>query len=186
MDNSDDASDKATVAKVIDGNVDAYADIMARYETKLHRYVTYLIHDQATAYDVVQETFIKAYQNLQGFNSSYKFSSWIYRIAHNEAMNAVKKMRQVSDTDIDELPEVGYDPHIDDSLDKDILKAHVHGCVAKLEPKYREVVQLVYFEQMKYEEVGEVLHVPTSTVGVWLSRAKAKLKEICESEGAKQ
>lgn len=186
MDNSDDASDKAIVAKVIHGDIDAYADIMAKYEIKLHRYVTYLIHDQTTAHDVVQDTFIKAYQNLQGFKPAYKFSSWIYRIAHNEAMNAVKKLRHVSDTDIDELPEVGYDPRLDESLDKDILKAHVRGCLAKLEPKYREVVQLVYFEQMKYEEVADVLHVPTSTVGVWLSRAKAKLKVICESEGAKQ
>lgn len=186
MDISEDIADKAIIAKVIAGDVEAYAEIMSRYQAKLHRYVTYLIHDQTTAYDVVQDTFIKAYQNLQGFNPAYKFSSWIYRIAHNEAMNAVKKMRHISDADIDEMPDVGYDPHLDESLDKDILKAHVHGCVAKLEPKYREVVQLVYFEQMKYEEVGEVLHVPTSTVGVWLSRAKSKLKEICESEGAKQ
>lgn len=186
MDSSEDSVDKAIVAKVVGGDVDAYADLMARYQAKLQRYVTYLIHDQTASHDVVQETFIKAYQNLNGFNSKYKFSSWIYRIAHNEAMNEVKKLRHMSDSDIDELPESGYDPHMDEKLDKDILKAHVQGCVTKLEPKYREVVQLVYFEHMKYEEVSEVLHVPVSTVGVWLSRSKKMLKEICESRGVKQ
>lgn len=184
MDNPEDSTDKAIVAKVVGGDVEAYAEIMARYQGKLHRYVAYLIHDQTTAYDVVQETFIKAYQNLQGFNPKYKFSSWIYRIAHNEAMNEVKKLRHMSD--IDELPDSGYDPHMDEQLDKDILKAHVQGCVSKLEPKYREVVQLVYFEHMKYEEVSEVLHIPASTVGVWLLRSKKMLKEICESRGVKQ
>lgn len=186
MNISDEADDKAVIAKVIGGDIEAYAEIMTRYQAKLHRYVAYLIHDQATAYDVVQETFIKAYQNLQGFNPKYKFSSWIYRIAHNEAMNAVKKMRHLSDADIDELPDVGYDPQIDEQLDRDIVNTHVQGCVRKLEPKYREVVQLVYFDHMKYEEVSEVLHVPASTVGVWLSRAKNMLKVICESRGVKQ
>lgn len=184
--NYPDNSDESIIAKVIDGDIDAYAEIVTRYETKLHSYVVYLIHDHTTANDVVQETFIKAYQNLQGFNSKYKFSSWIYRIAHNEAMNAVKKLRHMTGDDINELPDRGYDQRIDELVDKEILKEHVHGCLGCLEPKYREVIQLVYFEHMKYEEVSDILRIPTSTVGVWLSRAKARLKEICKQKGVKR
>lgn len=179
-------TDETIVARVVAGDADAYGDLMVRYEAKLHRYVTFLIHNQTAASDVVQMTFIKAYQNLRGFNAKYKFSSWIYRIAHNEAMNEIKRSRHISDDDIDELPEVGYDPRLDEIFDKAILKKDVHACLKMLEPKYREVVQLIYFENMKYDEVSDILHIPTSTVGVWLSRAKTKLRAICQQKGIKR
>ena len=89
-----DDTDESIVAKITAGDVGAYAEIMNRYEPKLHPYVTYLIHNQTMADDIVQDTFIKAYRNLRGFNLKYKFSSWVYRNAHNEAMNAIKKERQ--------------------------------------------------------------------------------------------
>ncbi len=179
-------TDADIVARVTEGDVDAFAALIERYENKLVSYVTYLLHDPTTALDVVQDTFLKVYKNLHSFNPKYKFSSWIYRIAHNEAMNAVKKQRRISDTDIDELPETSYDQPLDELIDKEMLGEHVHGCMKKLDPKYREVIQLVYFEHMKYEEVSDILHVPTSTVGVWLSRAKAKLKVICEQRGVQK
>lgn len=177
-------SDEDVVELIVGGDVDAYEEIINRYEAKLRRYATFLLRDPATASDVVQDTFIKAYQNLQGFNLKYKFSSWIYRIAHNEAMNAIKKSKHTA-VDIDDLADLGYEPKTHEIIDQDILKEHVHGCLQKLEPKYREVIQLIYFENMKYEEASDVLHVPTSTVGVWLSRAKNQLKEFCRQKGVK-
>jgi RNA polymerase sigma-70 factor (ECF subfamily) len=184
--NNSQVEDAKVVAEVINGNTDAYGELILRYEPKLIRYVTYLIHDRTAASDVVQETFIKAYQNLRSYNSKYKFSSWIYRISHNEAMNAVKRVQRLSGADIDELPEIGYDPRLDELVDKKILAEDVHGCLGKLAPKYREVVQLVYFEHMKYEEASDVLHVPTSSIGVWLSRAKSQLREICKKRGVRR
>lgn len=181
-----DNPDELIVAKVISGDIDIYAEIISRYEAKLHRYVTYLIHNQAIADDVVQDTFIKAYQNLRGFNPKYKFSSWIYRIAHNEAMNAIKKERHLSDNDIEKMPDTGYDHNIDELMDSEFLREQVHGCLDRLDPKYREVIQLIYFEHMKYDEASDILQVPTSTIGVWLSRAKSRLKEICNQRGVKR
>lgn len=181
-----DDTDESIVAKITAGDVDAYAEIMNRYEPKLHRYVTYLIHNQTMADDIVQDTFIKAYRNLRGFNLKYKFSSWIYRIAHNEAMNAIKKERHLSDYSIDELPDIGYDQRIEELIDSDVMKGHVHDCLDKLDLKYREVIQLIYFEHMKYDEASDILQVPTPTIGVWLSRAKNRLKEICKERGVKR
>lgn len=176
-------TDSSVVARVVAGDVDAYADIIARYETKLLRYVVYLIHDTDMASDVVQETFIKAYQNLRGFNDKYKFSSWIYRIAHNEAMNAVKKIRHATNDNIDELPETSYDAGLDNMVDNDMLKQHVRDCVRQLDQRYRDVVQLVYFEHMTYDDASDVLHVPPSTIGVWLLRAKKQLQKLCREKG---
>ena len=180
------SSDELIVASVVSGNVDEFADIMDRYEPKLTRYVVYLIHDPATAKDVVQDTFIKAYQNLNSFNPKYKFSSWIYRIAHNEAMNAIKKHRFLYSEEVDDLPSKEYEQNISELIDDDLLKTNVHDCLKQLETKYREVIQLVYFENMKYDDVSDVLHIPSSTVGVWLSRAKSKLKLICTQKGVKR
>jgi RNA polymerase sigma-70 factor (ECF subfamily) len=179
-------SDESIVAEITAGNVEMFAEIMARYEAKLTRYVIYLIHDNGTATDVVQETFIKAYQNLNSFNTKYKFSSWIYRIAHNEAMNAIKKHRFFYSEEVDDLPSKEYEQNISELIDDDLLKINVHDCLRQLEPKYREVIQLVYFENMKYDDVSDVLHIPSSTVGVWLSRAKSKLKLICTQKGVKR
>lgn len=179
-------SDESIVAEITAGNVEMFAEIMARYEAKLTRYVIYLIHDNGTATDVVQETFIKAYQNLNSFNTKYKFSSWIYRIAHNEAMNAIKKHRFLYSEEVDDLPSKEYEQNISELIDGDLLKINVHDCLKQLETKYREVIQLVYFENMKYDDVSDVLHIPSSTVGVWLSRAKSKLKLICTQKGVRR
>ncbi len=179
-------TDESIVARVIDGDIEVYATLMLRYEARLRRYVVYLIHDQAAAEDIVQETFIKAYQNLRGFNAKYKFSSWIYRIAHNVAMDTIKANRHVTDDDVETLPDTEYDQQVETLVDRDILRTHVRGCMDDMDQKYRDVVQLVYFEHMKYDEVSDVLHVPVSTVGVWLSRAKSQLKQSCRQKGVRR
>ncbi len=178
--------DEAIVAAVIHGDIDAYAAIMARYEQKLERYVLYLVHDTATARDIVQETFIRAYQNLRSYNPKYKFSSWLYRIAHNQAMNAIKKERHTVAVESDTFPDTAYDARIDELVDAKILHQRVQQCLGRLAPKYREVVQLIYFENMKYEDASDVLRVPVSTVGVRLSRAKVQLLKICKQIGVKR
>ena len=178
-----DKTDENIVAMVTGGDVDAYGELMKRYEQKLLRYVIYLIHDQATAADVVQDTFIKTYQNLKGFNAKYKFSSWIYRIAHNEAMNAMKKDRHINhDVDAEESVEASYESTIIHEIDQSILKNDMQLCLNQLDAKYREVLMLQYYENMKYSDIADVLHIPMATVGVRASRAKAKLRELCEKK----
>jgi RNA polymerase sigma-70 factor (ECF subfamily) len=177
--------DATIIHQVRDGEVEQYGELMQRYEDKLLRYVTYLLRDSAAASDVVQDTFIKAYRNLQGFNDNYAFSSWIYRIAHNEAMNAIKKNSRLTPLEDESHPQLSYHPRTDLKLDSLRLTKDVQQCLGQLEPKYREIIQLVYFEDMKYAEVGDILHIPTSTVGVRLSRAKAKLRIICEQKGVR-
>lgn len=178
--------DEYIVAMVTSGNVEAYGEIMKRYEPRLKRYVVYLIHNDAMASDVVQDTFIKAYKNMRSFNAKYKFSSWIYRIAHNEAMNAIKREKHIDyDHDVSEIAESSYEPTIIEDIDAGILKDDVKACLDNLDLKYREVLMLQYFEHMKYSEIADVLHAPTATIGVWAARGKTMLKVICERKGVK-
>jgi len=79
------------VNKIRTSDRELFAELVNRYEEKLLRYATYLLHDEQKASDVVQDSLIKAYINLNGFDTKKKFSSWIYRIVHNETMNSVKK-----------------------------------------------------------------------------------------------
>lgn len=180
-------TDEELVTQIIRGDVDLFGELMQRYEARLVRYVVYLIHNDAMAHDVVQETFIKTYTNLQGFNAKYKFSSWIYRIAHNEAMNAIKHEKHVvHDLDVEEIHEATYETTTIEDIDRAILKGNVKACLDSLDLRYREVLMLQYYENMKYNEIADVLHMPASTVGVWASRGKAMLKRICEQKGIKQ
>jgi len=177
-------TDEAIVLRVTSGDVDAYGELMRRYEQKLLRYVIYLAREQISSADVVQETFIKAYMNLRGFNPKYKFSSWIYRIAHNETMNAIKKERHtVHDIDLDNIKNENDDHHPGIKLDKATMNQELLTCLNQLDEKYREILILQYFENMKYVEISDVLQIPTSTVGVRSARAKEKLKKICLDKG---
>ena len=87
-------SDEEVVEITRTKNKETYAEIIKRYQKKLMRYATYLLNDDDKAADVVQESFIKAYENLNSFNSNKKFSSWIYRIVHNQAINLINKHKK--------------------------------------------------------------------------------------------
>lgn len=181
------AADVKAVKQVLKGDKDKYALIVEAYEPKLLRYVQYLVKDADKAADIVQDTFIKAYINLRSFNLKKQFSPWIYRIAHNEAMNSIKKSKKTatfSDLEFDESHLVQeFATH--HRLDKMFLKREVQQCLKDLPFKYKEVVALYFFEHLPYEAISDVLHIPVSTVGVRLSRAKKILKEVCTKRGVK-
>src|SRR3989339_1902800 len=127
MDENEKLSDEEIVEKVRSTDRDLYAIIIERYQGKLLRYVTHLIKDEHMATDAVQESFIKAYINLNGFNTKKKFSSWIYRIVHNEVINIIDKHKKsiVFDESID------FDSgiNVEDSYMKEELAAHTHECL---------------------------------------------------------
>lgn len=179
-------TDAELVKEIAEGATERFGELMGRYEAKLLRYVVYLIHDGTLAQDIVQETFIKTYRNLRGYNAKYKFSSWIYRIAHNETMSTVRKQRHIAeDVDIETIEGPSSESTVIREIDQAILSGNVQACLDALDPKYREVLMLQYYENMQYNEIADVLHVPPSTVGVWALRGKAMLKELCEEKGVR-
>lgn len=184
---SDDFTDSQIVSLVLRGDKDIYSKIVERYEAKLFRYATFLIKDYDMASDLVQDTFIKAYIGLYGFRLDKSFSSWIYRILHNEAMNIIKRNKKVTTLSGKGMTgdEIFVNFSTDKTIDKNLLNDSVRRCLYKIDIKYQEVLSLYYFDYLKYDDISDILHIPISTVGVRIKRAKDELKKICQSEGVK-
>ncbi len=178
-------TDEQVAVRVQQGESDLFGVLIERYQAKLSRYARKFLFDLDDAADVVQDVFIKAYENIQSFDPSRKFSPWIYRIAHNEFVNALKKRtasRTIFAFDLDTLVPHLAAPETADSaaLERD-LRATLEKHLEKLGAKYREPVILYYLEGMDYREISEVLHIPVSTVGVRLARARTALQRFSAS-----
>jgi RNA polymerase sigma-70 factor (ECF subfamily) len=171
-------SDSDVVEIVRNRDKEAYAEIIKRYQAKLMRYASYIMSDEYMGADVVQEGFIKAYINLNGFDTKKKFSSWIYRIVHNEAMNMLSKhKKQVPMSD-----EVEHDSGIDleDDFIKSELISRTHHCLEQMPIIYKEPLSLFYLEEKSYEEISDILRIPIGTVGTRVNRAKGIMKKLCQ------
>ncbi len=179
MDDSKNKTDEEIVELVSSGNKELYAEIIHRYQSKLMRYAQYLVDDYAKASDAVQESFIKAYINLNGFNTKKKFSSWIYRIVHNEVINLIDKNKKNIGLDSSIDFDSGVD--IEDSYIKEEIALNTRKCLDSMDLKYREPLSLYYLEDKSYDEIGDILRLPAGTVATRINRAKAVMRKICQT-----
>jgi|SRR3989344_6203342 len=157
---------------------EAYAEIIKRYQAKLMRYASYIIGDEHIGADVVQEGFIKAYINLNGFETKKKFSSWIYRIVHNEAMNVLSKHKKQRPLDDQVWFENGV--NLEDEFIKNELASRTHHCLEQMPIIYKEPLSLFYLEEKSYEDISDILRIPIGTVGTRINRAKRFMKKLCQ------
>ena len=178
-------SDEEVVELVRSSDQELYRQLVRRYQNKLLRYANYLVRDEESAADVVQEAFIKAFINLKGFNTKKKFSSWIYRIVHNEAVNYLKRSKKV-------MPFAGRGWLAEGArsrtdLENEFLRKEkeetIRRGLASLPLKYREPLALFYFEEKSYEEISDILRMPIGTVGTRINRGKRMLRNLFEEAG---
>jgi len=171
------------IAEIVQkGNVSAYAVLLQRYESKMRRYAKKFLFGIEDAEDLAQDVFIKAYQNINSFDIKRKFSPWLYRIAHNEFINALKKRGRrpfiIFDTDT-LFPHPASKDNPSSEIEKAEIKQEIDTCLNQLDYKYREPIILYYYEELTYEEISDIMKIPVTTVGVRIKRAKDKLKSIC-------
>jgi RNA polymerase sigma-70 factor (ECF subfamily) len=174
-------TDEAIALHVQKGDVEQFGELIKRYEPKMTRYARKFLFQGDDVKDLVQEVFIKAYVNIQSFDTTRRFSPWLYRIAHNEFINAVKKKSRlpVFSFDFDALlPQFIAKETAESKVAQADIKRLLDTCLDKLGPKYREPLVLYYIEEMEYKEIAEILKIPVATVGVRLSRGKAMLRQI--------
>ena len=178
-------TDEELALLVQQGMEDPFGILMDRYTQKLLRYGKKFISRHDNIEDIVQDVFIRVYRNIQSFNTNLKFSPWIYRIAHNAFVNHLRKIDKepllVFDFDALLNHPIYEDPTIKEKENEEIRVLLDKG-LKQLPSAYREVLVLYYFEDLSYQEIADVLHVPTGTVGIRLKRAREILKKHIQYE----
>jgi RNA polymerase sigma-70 factor (ECF subfamily) len=177
-------NDEELALRVQQGETYWFSVLVERYESKMIRYAKKFLFGYDDTQDLVQDIFIKAYTNIQSFDSSRRFSPWLYRIAHNEFINAIRKKGRdkISFFDPDILfPHIASEEQTNDPESKE-LKLALDKCLDKIDIKYREPLVLLFYEEMNYQEIADVLRIPVSTVGVRLNRGKAILKKVMSEQ----
>lgn len=178
-DTTDTSSDEALALLTQQGHNYAFGMLVVRYQQKLTRYGRRFLASSEDIEDVVQDVFLKAYQNIRSFDAGQRFSPWIYRIAHNTFVNALRKKTHspVYVFDLDAIaPHALLDDEQEMERERDDMHRMLDKALAKLTPKYREILVLHYIEELPYTDIAEVLQVPLGTVGVRLKRAREALR----------
>lgn len=174
-------TDEELVEKIRSGDRELFTVIVERYEAKMKRYAKRFLRTEDDIADTVQDVFLKTYTNLESFDETKKFSSWLYRIARNTFLNHIRaSKRELFRIDFDAVIPFLYSSESPETLfaSKEMSK-DIDACMEKLGRKYKEVVVLRFQEGLSYEEIGDVLQIPVSTVGVRITRALKHIKEMC-------
>lgn len=174
-------------------NKHAFSEIVNRYEAAMRRYVKRLgCKDEDDVNDVLQEIFIKVFVNLNDYDQDLKFSSWLYRIAHNETISFFRKKNIRPNVLLMDKEEAeGIFEHLVDETDfvelaKERFDAQmVQDALSGLPQKYKEVLVLRFLEEKSYTEISDILKIPEGTVATLINRGKKELKIILETKGIK-
>ena len=167
--------DDATLVKHCQrGNRDACAELVTRYQKPVFNAALRLLHNAEDARDAAQSTFLKAFEHLADYDSSFKFYSWLYRIAINESLNALKARKpgmEISGNEPDETPGP------DRSAEASEARRAIEDALMHLTPELRAVAVLRHTMQLSYQEMAEILALPEKTVKSRLYSARQLLRE---------
>ncbi|MGE0102585.1 MAG: RNA polymerase sigma factor [Blastocatellales bacterium] len=181
--------DHSLLAATRSGDEAAFQEIVRRYRNQITNYVYRLLDDYDRAVDLAQETFVRVYMNVERYQATYNFSTYIYRIAHNLAISELRQRKRrrliplptfFSDKDSDEIEVDLPDQHqvaADDAMISDERRQAVAKAIASLPDKYRAPLVLCDLEEKSYEEISDVLGLPVGTVKSRINRARNLLKE---------
>jgi len=182
------ADDRRLIAETLLGRTAAFGELVRRYQDRLFNTVYRLTGNAEDARDVVQETFLHAYQALDSFKGDALFFTWLYRIAFNTAVSQRRKQRvalRISTGREDGAGEPA-DPsefsHPGHGLERADQERRVHQALQRLSPEHRAVLVLKDMEGQKYEAMAEVLQVPIGTVRSRLHRARLELRQLLGTE----
>lgn len=172
-------------------NEDYFLYLIERYEKKLLSYILRISSfSKEEAEDILQEVFIKTYRNLNDFDKDLKFSSWIYRITHNQVISHYRKIKarpQSLPLELNEkiLEKIPSGLNLEKQVDNQFLGKNIQEVLNKLDIKYKEVLVLKFLEEKSYQEISDILKRPTGTVGTLINRAKKEFKKVAGEQNIK-
>ncbi len=187
------AEDKELVARAIEGDGAAYAELLERFKRPVFSLIYRMVRDRELAEDLSQESFVKAFNNLDSYKPGYRFSSWLFKIANNHAIDHLRRARL-------KTVSIHGSPHATDSAREEAtrialaaggespeqevvaleLGSAIEVAIGRLRVEYRTAVILRHIEDRPYEEIAEIMDVPIGTVKTFLHRARAELRRELE------
>jgi RNA polymerase sigma-70 factor (ECF subfamily) len=181
--------DRRLIAESLTGQTAAYGVLVRRYQDRLYNTVYRLLDSPEDAQDVVQESFISAYQSLGSFKGDSLFFTWLYRIAMNAAISLRRKKRATVSLDTGSKHDIAIDPldqsrdnQPGDAMERQEQETQLQAALLKLSAEHRTVIVLKDIDDMRYEDIAEVLEVPIGTVRSRLHRARLELRQLLEKD----
>ncbi len=183
-------SDIELIAGSLKGAEDSFEALVKRYQRPIVGYVYRMVNDYDSALDVTQEVFIKVYNSLSRYSSDYKFSTWLYRIAHNAAIDHIRRNSKKEQSLETEGLEGTYQlqlesprPTPEQDREKSEWRTEIEGVVRCLPSVYRELIILRHGEDLSYGEIAEITDLPLGTVKNRLFRAREMMREMFIERG---
>ncbi len=182
-----DRDEDKMIADVLSGDNELYHELIRPYEHQVYRVALSLLKNEAEAEDVAQEAFLKAFRKLADFRRQARFSTWLISITLNEARGRLRRQNLIRFESLDQTPEEGghVSPALlrdwreipSEALERKEVREMLQGAIAKLTPKYREVLLLRDVEELSIEETALLLELTTSNVKVRLHRARMMMQK---------
>ncbi|RYJ45114.1 RNA polymerase sigma factor [Flavobacterium beibuense] len=177
--------EKAFIAELLNPETqnNAFRQLVSQYSRPLYSHIRNIVLDHDDANDVMQNTFIKVFRNLSNFKGESKLFSWIYRIATNEALTFIsQKAKKVGISNEDVLEKQTQELHADNYFDGDEIQLKLQKAVAKLPEKQQLVFKMRYFEEMKYEDMSEILDTSVGALKASYHHASKKIEDYLNND----
>ncbi|UFT99545.1 RNA polymerase sigma factor SigW [Radiobacillus kanasensis] len=181
---------KQKIKQVKKGDHSAFEDVVSFYQNKVYQICFRMIGNKHEAEDLAQEAFIRAFVNIQSFDSKKKFSTWLYRIATNVTIDRIRKKKpdyyldaEVKGTEgLDMYSQLSSDqPLPEEELESLEMQTYIQNEIMALPPKYRSVIALRYLDELSLLEISEILDIPVGTVKTRIHRGREALKKRLRS-----
>ncbi|HSM13296.1 MAG TPA: sigma-70 family RNA polymerase sigma factor [Thermoanaerobaculia bacterium] len=193
MSGAEERSDEALAVEAREGSEEAFRELVERFEGPVYRLILRIVRRGDLAEELAQDAFLKAWKALPRFDPGRRFSSWLFKIAHNSALDSLRRSRQGEVLSLDapmepggEAPSPPVDPKAENPLDRAVARdagRALEAAILELREAYREILLLRFSEGLSYEEIAEVTGAPLGTVKVHLHRARAELARRLRARG---
>ena len=160
----------------------AFSVLVKEYTEPLYWHLRRIVLDHDDANDLLQNTFIKAWTNIDGFQGNSKISTWLYRIATNEALTFLKKQSSNDMVSLDDEDSSSLQLEADEYFDGDQLQLRLQEALQTLPPKQRMEFNMKYFEEMKYEDMSEILNTSVGALKASYHLAVKKIASFFEDD----
>ena len=185
-------TDGELIETAIGGREDSFEELVRRYQRPITAYVYRMLNNYDASLDVTQEVFIKVYNSLRRYSSEYKFSTWLYRIAHNAAIDYMRKnsvsQQSLESENADGAFQMQIEsprPNPEQERERSEWRREIESVVRCLPTAYRELILLRHAQDLSYDEIAEITNLPLGTVKNRLFRAREMMRDIFNERGFK-